>query len=73
MQLQFEKEKKEPEIKARLISKYDDAYCPDNVTGPIVVSDVATIAEGISRDLTDYHATLIESPPGFVKTWFFLH
>lgn len=73
MQLQFEKEKKEPEIKARLISKYDDAYCPDNVTGPIVVSDVATIAEGISRDLTDYHATLIESPPGFGKTWFILH
>ena len=73
MQLQFEKEKKEPEIKARLISKYDDAYCPDNVTGPIVVSDVTTIAEGISRDLTDYHATLIESPPGFGKTWFILH
>lgn len=73
MQLNFEKEKQEPEVKARLISKYDDAYCPGNVTGPIVVSDATTIADGISRNLTDYHATLIEAPPGFGKTWFILN
>lgn len=73
MQLNFEKEKQEPEVKARLISKYDDAYCPGNVTGPIVVPDATTIADGISRNLTDYHATLIEAPPGFGKTWFILN
>lgn len=73
MKLHFEKEQPQPTIRARLISKYDDDYCPDNVNGPIIVEDAATIAEGIFRDLTDYHATLIESPTGFGKTWFILH
>ena len=73
MKLYFEKEQPKPSIRVRLLSKYDDDYCPDNVNGPIIVEDAATIAEGIFRDLTDYHATLIESPTGFGKTWFILH
>lgn len=73
MVLSLKKECLEKPFRAQLISKYDDDYCPDNVVGPIVVSDASCIADGILHDLTDYHATLIESPPGFGKTWFILH